>query len=639
LQKAEISARAAAVHQREFLICKSVGLSTRLPLNLLLMRRLPLIFCALILLNPTLRGAPADDFTARGKALLANKEKMSDADRLQRLFVFSWDYTMKEAPEFATSIGYPGQNDRWTDVSFEAITRRKEIDKLDLELIKSIDRTKLSPTDMISYDLYRRNAEFSLEGDQFPFELLAINQMGGVQQSVAQVITSTTFKTTKDYEDLIARLNGVPALIDQTIALLQKGLEQKMTPPQVTMRDVPQQVLNLIVKDPAESSMLEPFKEISSLVPAAEQARLRKAAIDAFTQKVEPAYQKLHDFLATKYVPGCRTTIGTNKLPNGDKIYAYTTRQQTTTELTPAQIHQIGLDEVKRIRGEMDKVIASTGFKGDFHAFTKYLLTDPKFYYTDAESLLSGYRDIAKRIDPKLVEFFGILPRLPYGVRPVPAYAEKSQAGAYYEPGSLKAGRPGYFFANTYDLPGRPKWGMETLTLHEAVPGHHFQIAIAQEMEELPEFRKNGGYNAFAEGWALYAESLGYEMGFFKDPYQNFGHLGDEMLRAVRLVVDTGLHSMDWSREKAIQYFEENTGNPPHDIEVEVDRYIVWPSQALGYKIGQLKIRELRTYAETELGPKFDLRAFHDEVLKNGALPMSVLETHLKEWVAKRKSA
>jgi uncharacterized protein (DUF885 family) len=603
------------------------------------MPRLPLIFCALILFNPTLRATPADDFTAHGKELLTNKEKKSDADRLHRLFDFSWEYTMKEAPEFATAIGYHGQNDRWTDVSFEAIARRKEVDKLDLELIKSIDRTKLSPTDMISYDLYRRNAEFSIEGDQFPFELLPINQMGGVQQSVAQVITSTTFKTTKDYEDLIARLNAVPVLIDQTISLLQKGLEQKITPPQVTMRDVPQQALNLIVKDPTQSSMLEPFKEMSALVPAPEQTRLRKAATDAFTQKVEPAYRKLHDFLATKYVPGCRTTIGTNNLPNGDKIYAYTTRQQTTTELTPAQIHQIGLDEVKRIRGEMDKVIASTGFKGDFHAFTQYLLTDPKFYYTDAESLLSGYRDIAKQIDPKLVEFFGILPRLPYGIRPVPAYAEKSQAGAYYEPGSLKAGRPGYFFANTYDLPGRPKWGMETLTLHEAVPGHHFQIAIAQEMEELPEFRKNGGYNAFAEGWALYAESLGYEMGFFKDPYQNFGHLGDEMLRAVRLVVDTGLHSMDWSREKAIQYFQENTGNPPHDIEVEVDRYIVWPSQALGYKIGQLKIRELRTYAEKELSQQFDLRAFHDEVLKNGALPMSVLETHLKEWVAKRKSA
>jgi uncharacterized protein (DUF885 family) len=598
-----------------------------------------LLFCALILLSPTLRATPAEDFTGRGKELLANKEKLSEPNRLHRLFDFSWEYTMKEVPEFATSVGYAGQNDRWSDISFEAIARRKETDKLDLELIKSINRAKLPEGEVISYDLYRRNAEFSVEGDQFPFELLQINQMGGVQQSVAQVISSTTFKTTKDYEDLVARLNGVPTLIEQTTALLQKGLDQKITPPQVTMRDVPQQVLNLIVKDPAESSMLEPFKEMSSLVPAADQARLRPAATDAFTKKVEPAYQKFHDFLVAKYLPGCRTTIGTNKLPNGDKIYAYTTRQQTTTELTPAQIHQIGLDEVKRIRGEMEKVIASTGFNGDFHAFTKYLLTDPKFYYTDAERLLSGYRDIAKQIDPKLVESFGVLPRLPYGVRAVPAYAEKSQAGAYYEPGSLKAGRPGYFFANTYDLPGRPKWGMETLTLHEAVPGHHFQIAIAQETEDLPEFRKNGGYNAFAEGWALYAESLGYEMGFFKDPYQNFGHLGDEMLRAVRLVVDTGLHSMDWSREQAIKYFEENTGNPPHGIEVEVDRYIVWPSQALGYKIGQLKIRELRSYAEKELGQKFDLRAFHDEVLKNGALPMSILETQMKEWVAKEKSA
>ena len=603
------------------------------------MRHALLLSCALILLSPTLRATPADDFMARGKELLANKEKLSDADRLHRLFDFSWEYTMKESPEFATAVGYPGQNDRWSDISFAAIAQREETDKLDLELIKAIDRAKLPESDLISYDLYRRDAEFSVESDQFPFELLQINQMGGVQQDVAQVISSTTFKTIKDYEDLIARLNGVPVLIDQTIALLQKGLDQKFTPPQVTMRDVPQQVLNLIVKDPADSSMLKPFQEMSSLVPAAEQARLRQAATDAFTKKVEPAYQKLHDFLVANYLPGCRTTIGANKLPNGDKIYAFTTRRQTTTEMTPAQIHQIGLNEVKRIRSEMEKVITSTGFKGDFHAFTKYLLTDPKFYYADAESLLAGYRDIAKQIDPKLVEFFGILPRLPYGVRAVPAYAEKSQAGAYYEPGSLKAGRPGYFFANTYDLPGRPKWGMETLTLHEAVPGHHFQIAISQEAEDLPEFRKHGGYNAFSEGWALYAESLGYEMGFFKDPYQNFGHLADEMLRAIRLVVDTGLHSMDWSREQAIKYFEENSGSPPHDIEVEVDRYIVWPSQALGYKIGQLKIRELRSQAEKELGPKFDLRAFHDEVLKNGALPMSVLETHLKEWVAKVKKA
>ena len=603
------------------------------------MRRLAFALCTLGMAGVGFAATPSEEFTARGKELLAKKQPGDDTQRLHRLFDFSWEYTMKENPEFATSVGYPGQNDRWTDVSFEAIARRKETDKLDLELIKSIDRSKLTGQDVVSYDLYRRNAEFSVEGDELPFQYLQLNQMGGVHQNVPDLISATTFKTTKDYEDLVARLNAIPALVDQTIALLEKGLELKVTPPQVTLRDVPQQVSNLIVKDPAESSMLTPFKEMAAIVPAADQTRLRQAASEAFTKKAEPAFQKLHDFLVAKYLPRARTTLGTNKLPNGEKMYAFSVRQQTTTELAPARIRQIGLDEVKRIRGEMDKVIASTGFKGDFHAFIKYLLTDPRFYYTDAESLLMGYRDIAKRIDPKLVEFFGILPRLPYGVKAVPAYAEKSAAAAHYEQGSLKAGRPGYFFANTYDLPGRPKWGMETLTLHEAVPGHHLQIAIGQEMEDLPEFRKYGGYNAFSEGWALYAESLGYEMGFFKDPYQNFGHLGDEMLRAVRLVVDTGLHSMDWTREQAIKYFEENSNNPPHDIEVEVDRYIVWPGQALGYKIGQLKIRELRTYAEKELGPKMDLRAFHDEVLKNGGLPMSVLETQIKDWVAKRKTS
>jgi uncharacterized protein (DUF885 family) len=602
------------------------------------MTRIAVALCALGLAGLALGATPAEEFTARGQELMANKEAR-DADRLHRLLDVSWEYTMKEYPEFATSVGYPGQNDRWTDVSFEAIARRKETGKLDLELIKSIDRAKLPAKDVITYDLYRRNAEFSVEGHEFPFQLLQLNQMGGVHQNVPQVISSTTFKGTKDYEDLVARLNGVPALVEQTIALLQKGLEQRVTPPQVTLRDVPQQVLNLLVKNPAESTMLAPFKEMAALVPAADQTRLRQAATEAFTAKVAPAFQKLHDFLAGKYLPGARTTISVNKLPNGEKMYAFTTRQETTTDLTPPQIHQIGLGEVKRIRGEMDKVITGTGFKGDFHAFMKFLLTDPKFYYTDAESLLTHYRDFAKQVDPKLAEFFGIIPRLPYGIKAVPSYAEKSQAGGYYEAGSLKAGRPGYFFVNIYDLPSRPKWGIETLTLHEAVPGHHFQIAIAQEMEDLPAFRKHGGYNAFAEGGALYAESLGYEMGCFKDPYQNFGHLADEMLRAVRLVVDTGLHSMDWTREQAIKYFQDNSGTPPHDIEVEVDRYIVWPSQALGYKIGQLKIQELRAYAAKELGQKMDLRGFHDEMLKKGALPMSILETHIKDWVAKRKGA
>jgi uncharacterized protein (DUF885 family) len=571
--------------------------------------------------------------------LLANTERQNDADRLHRLFDVSWDYTMHDAPEFATNVGYPGQNDRWTDLSFEAIAQRKELAKLQLEIVGKIERAKVSAADRISYDLFRRDAEMSVEGSQFPFELAPINQLGGVQQGVPQVISQMTFKSAKDYEDLIARLKAVPALVDQNIALLQKGLEEKFTPPRITLRDVPQQVLNLLVKEPLESPMLAPFKEMPASVPEADRARLRQAAIDAFTQKVEPAFQKLHDFLAAKYLPGARETIGAGQLPNGDKLYAFTTRQQTTTDLSPAQIHAIGLAEVKRIHAEMEKVIVSTGFKGDFAAFSQFIRSDPKFFYTDASSMVTGYRDIAKRIDPQLVKLFGHLPRLPYGVEVIPSYAEKSQTTAYYEQGSLKAGRPGSFFVNTYDLPSRPKWEMETLTLHESVPGHHLQIAIAQEMEGLPEFRQNGWYVAFGEGWALYAESLGYELGLFKDPYQNFGHLTDEMWRAVRLVVDTGMHSMNWTREDAIKYFEENTGKAHHDIEVEIDRYLVWPSQALGYKIGQLKIRELRDYAEKALGEKFDLRAFHDEVLKNGVLPLSILETQIKEWVARQKAA
>lgn len=468
---------------------------------------------------------------------------------------------------------------------------------------------------------------------------MPVTQLNGVQQDPAQVIAQTQFRTAKDYQDLIARLRALPRLIEQNIAQMERGLAEKITPPQITLREVPKQVENLLVKDSRQSPFLAPFKEMPAVISANEQAELKQTASDVFTREVEPAYQKLRDFLVTKYLPGARTSTGYNALPNGEKWYAFNARLQTTTEKTPAEIHQLGLAEVKRIRGEMEKVMQETGFKGSFKEFCDYLRKDPKFYYTKSEELLAGYREIGKRIDPELVKLFGHLPQLPWGVKEVPAYAAESQPSAHYEQGSLKSGRPGWFFANTSKLDTRPKWGMETLTLHEAVPGHHFQIAIAQEMENLPEFRKNGFYVAYVEGWALYSESLGYEMGFYKDPYQNFGHLSDEMWRAVRLVVDTGLHTMNWPREQAIQYFADNTPSPIDDLTVEIDRYIVWPGQALGYKIGQLKMRELRDAAQAELGVKFDLRAFHDELLKNGALPMSVLEAHMREWIAQQKSA
>jgi uncharacterized protein (DUF885 family) len=324
-------------------------------------------------------------------------------------------------------------------------------------------------------------------------------------------------------------------------------------------------------------------------------------------------------------------------LPDGRAWYAFNARVNASTSLNPRQIHELGLSEVKRIRAEMDKVIAQTGFKGSFGEFLDFMRKDPRFFYTDAADLLRGYRDICKRADPELARLFGKLPRLTYGVLPVPTYAEKSQTTGYYQAGSLEAGRPGYFFANTYALDTRPKWEMEALTLHEAVPGHHLQIALTQEMENVPEFRRHGGYTAFGEGWGLYAESLGTEMGFYKDPYMNFGRLVYEMWRAIRLVVDTGMHDMGWTRQQAIGYFLANASKNEHDVTVEVDRYIVWPGQALAYKIGELKIKELRAYATKELGEKWDVRAFHDQLLRQGALPLDLLEKRTKNWVRVQK--
>jgi uncharacterized protein (DUF885 family) len=320
-------------------------------------------------------------------------------------------------------------------------------------------------------------------------------------------------------------------------------------------------------------------------------------------------------------------------LPDGEAWYRNNVALRTTTDLTPQQIHDIGLSEVKRIRAEMDVVIESSGFDGSFEQFLNFLRTDPQFYHTTADGLMREYRDIAKRADPELTRLFGVLPRTPYGVIEVPDYAAKSTTTAYYQRGSLKAGRPGYYFANTYALDTRPRWEMEALSLHEAVPGHHLQISIQQELEGLPWFRQNPSYTAFVEGWGLYSESLGEEMGFYKDPYSKFGQLTYEMWRAIRLVVDTGMHYLGWSRQRAIDFFKENAGKSEHDIVVEIDRYIVWPGQALAYKIGELKIKELRAYAEQELGDQFDIRAFHDEVLGKGAVPLSVLDANVRAWV------
>ena len=602
-----------------------------------------LIFAvAALLLTAAAAGAavPPDvvEYAHRIEQIQASKGQGSESERLQKLFDLIWEFQMHAAPEYATFVGYPGLDDRWSDSSPESIEFGRRFSHTLLTVVDSIDRAQLKPAEQVNYDLLRRGIEQGIEGERFHGEYLAINQVGGVQQGVPQLLSVMPANSVKGYENIIARLRGVPTVIDQTIALLDQGLKAGITPPRVTLRDVPGQVQSLLVDDPMKSPMLKAFQKFPDTIPAAEQERLKREAVAAFSGQVAPAFRKLHGYLTNTYLPAARESIAMGDLPDGKAWYAYQARASTTTDLTPEQIHQIGLSEVKRIRKQMDELIATTGFKGSFEEFCKFLRTDPRFFYDKPEDLLAGYRDIAKRIDPELIKLFGKLPRLPYGVIPVPAYSEKSQTTAYYEEGSLAAGRPGEFNANTYDLKSRPKWEMEALTSHEAVPGHHLQLSLAAEMEGVPEWRKHDNYTAFVEGWGLYSESLGSEIGLYKDPYSKFGQLTYEMWRAIRLVVDTGMHTMGWTRQQAIDYFKANAAKAEHDIEVEVDRYIVWPGQALAYKIGELKIKELRAYSQKELGAKFDIRAFHDHVLGNGALPLDLLEKNVKTWVAAAKS-
>ncbi len=581
-------------------------------------------------------GKPGD-FTRDYARITAAKGREPDARRLRRLLDLRWRQAMTDSPETATYVGFPGQNDRWTDLSLPAIERRKQQLREPLGALTSIDRARLGPADRLNYDLFRRALEQALEGTRFPEEYQPVTQLSGAQQDLAQIIGLSPAANAADYEQLLARIRGVPAVVDQQIVLMRKGLGKGVTPPAVTLRDIPGQVEAQIVSDPFASPLLRPFAKFPGSVAAADQERLRHAAADAYAAEVRPAFERLHAFLTDSYLPRARMSLGMGALPDGEAWYAFRARAFTTTDLTPRQIHQLGLSEVKRIRGQMDSVIASVGFRGSFAEFIRFLRTDPQFFHPDSATLLQSTRELMKRVDPELIRVFGKLPRTPYGVVPVPAYAAKSQTTAYYEPGSYQAGRPGNYFVNWYDLKSRPKWEMEALSLHEAVPGHHLQLALADELENVPDFRKYGNITAFVEGWGLYSESLGPELGMYRDPYSKFGQLTYEMWRAVRLVIDTGIHAFGWSREQAIDYFTTNAAKTEHDIEVEVDRYIVNPGQALAYKIGELKLKELRAYAAAELGDRFDVRAFHDQVLGNGPLPLDVLDRETRAWVAAQK--
>lgn len=563
-----------------------------------------------------------------------------EAARLHQLFADQHAWLMRHDPELATFEGYPGYNDRWSDRSPEAIAAAKKHTVELLPRLLAIDRAKLGPDDQLNFDLFRWMVETEIEGNRFPSELLAIDPLGGgVHSEVPQVLESAPARTVKDYEDAIARLTSAPALVDQNIALLREGLRTGVTQPRVVMRDVPAQVDAILKQAPAESVLLKNFNNFPASIPPADQDRLRREAAALVDGKVYPAFRTWRDFLVNEYIPHCRETIAFSAVPDGAAWYRANVKRQTTTGLTPEQIHAIGESEVKRIRAEMEKTLAAADFHGSFVEFVQFLRADPRFYYTRADDLVTGYRDICKRIDEQLPKLFGKLPRTPYGVEPIDAYYAPSQTTAFYDPGSVDGSRPGIYRVNTYKLDQRPKYEMEVLSMHESVPGHHLQIALAHELTDVPDFRKSLDPTAFVEGWGLYAESLGYEMGFYKDPYSRFAQLSYEMWRACRLVVDTGMHAMGWTRQQAIDFMKANTALTATNIVAEVDRYIAWPGQADAYKIGQLKIRELRTKAEQRLGAKFDVRRFHDEVLSAGAIPLNVLDTRVNAWIEEQARA
>ena len=558
----------------------------------------------------------------------------TESEKLHNLFNDVWGWGLQEFPTRATYLGDYRYNDRLANMSLVSIQGRHKKNKTILRKLENLNREQLDPNDKLNYDLFHKNITRNIAAHPFKDYLMPVDQMGGVQINFPNLVDITPFRNQNDFDNYLARLFLFPEYMDQIIALMQEGLKNNITPPKIALQKVPNQISVQYQFDVKNSPFYKPFEKNIGSLPDSVRANYQELAVKSIKNHVFTSYRNLFDFFTEEYLPKARKNISAISLPHGDDYYAFKVKYYTTTNKTPSEIHSIGLSEVTRIRLEMEKVIKDSGFTGSFKAFITYLRTNPDFYYNNAEDLLDGYRAICKKADPELTKLFGTLPRLSYGVKPIPDFQAPASPTAYYYSGSLIAGRPGYFWANTYKLNTRPKYEMEALSLHEAVPGHHLQISISQELEDVPEFRKHGGFTAFSEGWGLYAEKLGEEMGFYKDPYSKFGQLTYEMWRACRLVVDTGMHAFGWSRERAIKFVADNTAKTENDIVVEIDRYIAWPGQALAYKIGELRIIELRALAEEKLGEKFDIREFHDTVLGNGAVPLDILEQQVKDYIA-----
>jgi uncharacterized protein (DUF885 family) len=572
-----------------------------------------------------------------GAAAATSAASEPETARLRSLFDREWEFRVKEDPLLATSIGRHEADALLPEVTVANFDRQAEVERGFLKELEAIDRGKLAPADQVNADIWKRQIEDGLAEHRLGLYQMPFNADSGFHSDYSQLADGMPFATAQGYENYISRLRAWPRFVDQEIVLMRMGIARGFTVPRAVLTGYEGTITAHIVDDPEKSVFWKPFQHFPATMPEADRKRLAEEGKKAIREGIVPGYRKFLEFFKAEYLPHARATLGAYDLPDGRAFYAQQIRHFTTLDLSPEEIHKLGLSEVDRITREMQSVIHQVGFEGDFAAFLKFLRSDPRFYAKTPQELLERASFIAKRMDGKLPSLFKTLPRLPYTVAPVPdAIAPKYTGGRYVESpvGSIQ---PGTYWVNTYQLESRPFYNLEALTFHEAVPGHHLQIAISHELGDLPNFRRYSYLSAFGEGWGLYSEWLGLEAGFYTDPYSNFGRLSYEIWRACRLVVDTGIHSMGWTRQQAIDYMASHTALPLHEVETETDRYISWPGQALAYKLGELKIKELRKRAEQTLGQRFDVREFHDVVLGSGSVPLTVLEANVDRWIAEQK--
>jgi uncharacterized protein (DUF885 family) len=571
-------------------------------------------------------------------AILALAVSASAADeattKLNQLISDRWQYELSDNPLAATAYGDHRFNDRLPSVALDAYEAREREARRYLTLLGEIDPGELGwQADRVNHAMFERLLQEEVAGYEFRSHLMPITNRSGFHVAFPRLPDRVPLKSNKDYEDYISRLEGFKVYADEHIELLEEGMRTGRVLPRIVLEGWESAVTAHIVDDPEESLLYAPFEDRPGSVSASDWDGLRARARDAIAGSVVPGYQALYGFMEEKYVPAARETIGASDLPDGKEWYEHLVRRHTTLDVSPREVHDSGLAEVARIRAEMQEVIDGVGFQGTFAEFVEFLRTDDQFYVDTPEQLMKEASLVLKKMDGELPRLFKTLPRMPYGIKRVPDYIAPRTTTAYYDPPAGDGSRAGYYFVNCYDLTSRPLYEVEALSLHEAVPGHHLQVAIALELENVPAFRRFGWVTAFGEGWALYAERLGLETGFYQDPYSNFGRLTYEMWRACRLVVDTGIHYFGWTRQQAIDFMADNSALTLHNITTEVDRYISWPGQALGYKIGELKIRELRARAEGQLGDSFDIREFHDVVLGSGCVPLDILESNVDAWI------